>query len=149
MTYMLKDLLDWEEIFKQPRYAGGHLEVLEVLFKGARVLMTYHEDDYTGEELCVYKLEDGRVVLLSDGFGSCSGCDSWDDSTDEEARNLCIQLANNAKIFGSVTALAINIANNELRSYAYRAAEELLPELWMHIEDTSDHRFLDACGKYL
>ena len=103
MADMLKDRLDWQRIMVQPRYAGGHEEVMKVLFKDAEVIARYIEDDYQGAEGFVYRLKDtGEIVVVSDSFGSCSGCDSWEGATDEEARRLCIELANNAHVFASI-----------------------------------------------
>lgn len=103
MGEMLKDRLDWERIMVQPRYAGGHEEVMEVLFKDAEVIARYIENAYQGSEGYVYRLKDtGEIVVVSDFFGSCSGCDAWEGAADEEARRLCVELANNAHVFASI-----------------------------------------------
>jgi len=102
---MLKDLLDWEQIMIQPRYAGGHEEVMKVLFRGATVLASFVEDDYDGQLGFVYKVpwnDTEKVALVTDYFGSCSGCDAWEDADDETARELCLALANNAKLFRTI-----------------------------------------------
>ena len=36
---------------------------------------------------------------MTDYYGSCSGCDSWEDCCDEEAHNMIIGLCGSAKIF--------------------------------------------------
>ncbi len=95
---MLKDRLNWSEIMVQPRYAGGHEEIMRVLFKDSKVLFEFVEDDYEGTEAFVYEI-DGNIILVTDYFGSCSGCDAYEFCTDEELKNLVIQLANNAQIF--------------------------------------------------
>lgn len=103
MADMLKDRLDWERIMLQPRNSGGHEEVMKVLFKDAEVIACYIEDNYQGAEGFAYRLKDtGEIVVVSDVFGSCSVCDSWEGATDEEARRLCIELANNAHVFASI-----------------------------------------------
>jgi len=99
--YMLNEKLNWEEIMKAPRVAGGHEDVMRVLFTGARVIAEWIESDYQGSEAFAYALSNGDVAILTDYFGSCSGCDSWEDAGDESVRHLCSTLANNAKIFGS------------------------------------------------
>ncbi len=43
-----------------------------------------------------------KIVIVSDYFGSCSGCDGWEDADDETVRNMCIQLANNSHMFDSL-----------------------------------------------
>lgn len=40
-----------------------------------------------------------KYVIYNDYYGSCSGCDSWEDATDENVRKLCIDLSNSAFIF--------------------------------------------------
>lgn len=103
MAAMLKDRLDWERIMAQPRYAGGHKEVMEVLFRDSEVIAGYVERNWQGCEGFVYRLHDtGEIVIVSDYFGSCSGCDSWEGATDGDARRLCIGLANNAHVFASI-----------------------------------------------
>lgn len=103
---MLKDRLDWERIMAQPRNADGHTEVMDVLFKNAEVIAHCVESDYQGEqgdEGYVYRLRDtGQIVIVSDSFGSCPGCDAWVNCSDEEARRLCVALANNAHVFDSI-----------------------------------------------
>lgn len=98
----LKDLVNWNEVMKQPRRAGGHTEVMENLFIGAEILASYVENDYQGSEAYVYKLPDGKIALVNDYFGSCSGCDSWEDASDEYAKSLIIELCNNAKVVNNI-----------------------------------------------
>lgn len=99
---MLKDILNWEIIMEQPRSAGGHQEIMDNLFIDAKVLAKHVDNDYQGELGYVYQLNDERVVITNDYFGSCSGCDSYEDATDEVLKNLCIQLANNSRIFDNI-----------------------------------------------
>src|ERR1035437_9853626 len=91
---MLKDLLNWDKIMTADRYAGGHSEVMENLFRNSKVVGSYIQDDYQGSEAFAYKIAGKKYVLVVDYFGSCSGCDSWEGASDEEAKNMCIQLAN-------------------------------------------------------
>jgi hypothetical protein len=99
---MLKDLLNWEKIMNEPRCAGGHSDIMNNLFMNAKVVASHIENEYQGNEAFAYKIANGRYVLVTDYFGSCSGCDAWEDASNEEVRNLCIQLANNAHEFKSV-----------------------------------------------
>lgn len=110
---MLADLLNWDEIMLAPRHAGGHSLIMECLFKGATVVASWIEDDYQGYEAFVYRLEDGRYVLLTDSFGSCSGCDSWEDASDAEAKALCNSLANDAHAFATIEE-AIDFIENKV-----------------------------------
>lgn len=97
----LKDYIDWEKVIAAPRYAGGHQEVMESLFKG-RVLASYTEEGYQGTLGYVYQLTQNKIVLVNDYFGSCSYCDSWEDASDETARELINALVNNATVVTSI-----------------------------------------------
>ena len=98
----LQSLIDWENIMKMKRYAGGHDEQMRGLFKGATVVAHWNEGDYQGQVATCVKLKDGRQVIYNDFYGSCSGCDSWEEATDEEVKNMCINLSNGALIFQSL-----------------------------------------------
>ena len=94
------DSVDWDSVMKAPRYARGHEEVMRTMFGDkAKVIGEYVEDDYQGDEAFAYEFEDGTIAIITDSFGSCSGCDSWEDATDEEARNMVRELAINARLF--------------------------------------------------
>ena len=102
---MLKDLLNWPEIMTANRSSGGHTDVMDKLFKG-QILASYVENDYQGQLGYVYLVYDfekfAKIVVISDYFGSCSGCDSWEDASDEDVKTFCVQLANNAHMFNSI-----------------------------------------------
>lgn len=98
----LQQFIDWEKIMKMPRYAGGHDEQMKGLFKGAKVIGHWNEGDYQGMVATCVQLADGRFVIYNDYYGSCSGCDSWEDATDQEVKSMCINLSNGAFIFQSL-----------------------------------------------
>jgi hypothetical protein len=98
----LQELIDWDAVMPLPRYAGGHDEQMKLLFKNSTVLAHWNEGDYQGVVSTVCRLQDGRITAINDYYGSCSGCDCWEDATDDDVRRLCIDLANGAKIFQSV-----------------------------------------------
>jgi|GEM_PF-4307631 hypothetical protein len=95
----LQNLIDWDNIMKMEREAGGHDEQMQGLFRGAVVIGHSHDNDLRGLVATCVQLQDGRFVIYNDFFGSCSGCDAWCYASDEEVRALCINLANNALIF--------------------------------------------------
>ena len=95
----MQSLIDWEHIMPMDRYAGGHDDQMKGLYKGAKVIGHYNENDYQGMVATCVKLPDGRFVIYNDYYGSCSGCDSWESATDDEVRKLCIDLANGSFIF--------------------------------------------------
>lgn len=131
---MLKDLINWDVVMKQLRTAGGHQEIMENLFQDSTIIAAYTENNYDGELGYIYQLEDGRFVLTNDYFGSCSGCDVYEDCTDEELKNLCVQLANNSKIFDSINVLIAflrNVKQDHAINYDLRnLAKPLIAELY-------------------
>lgn len=101
----LKDRIDWDAIMAMPRYAGGHDCQMQGLFKGAKLLGHYNEGDYQGSVATAVKVRGKGVVCYHDYYGSCSGCDSWEDANDDSVRTMCINLANGAYVFDSVRDL--------------------------------------------
>lgn len=98
-TDELQSIIDWDSIMPMPRYAGGHDEQMKGLFKGSKVIAHYNPEDYSGQVATCVELPDGRFAIYNDYYGSCSGCDSWEDATDEDVRKMCIDLANGAFVF--------------------------------------------------
>lgn len=101
-TDELQKLINWEEIIKMPRYAGGHDAQMQGLFKNAEVIAHWNEGDYQGMVATCVKLPDGCFAIYNDYYGSCSGCDSWEDAGDEEVKTMCIGLSNSAYVFNSL-----------------------------------------------
>lgn len=130
---MLKESIDWEKIMPQSRCAGGHVGIMENLFKDAKVVAYYVQNDYQGSELFLYRFNKNKWVLVSDYFGSCSGCDAYEDCTDEQLRNLCIELANNANVFNSIKDVVRFLKEDVHKDAVYfkyrENAEPLLKEL--------------------
>lgn len=106
METMLKDFLDWDRIMKAPRSAGGHSDVMDVLFINGIVLGNVSSNDYQGNIGYAYLVYDfervAKIVVISDSYGSCSGCDGWEDAGDESVRQMCTNLANDAHSFESI-----------------------------------------------
>jgi len=101
-TDELQKLIDWDEIMKMPRCAGGHDPQMTGLFKGAEVIGHWNEGDYQGMVATCVKLPDGRFAIYNDYYGSCSGCDSWEGANDESVRAMCLGLSNGAYVFESL-----------------------------------------------
>lgn len=96
----LIDRIDWENIMSMPRYAGGHDEQMQGLLKDVTVIAHWNEGDWQGMVATCVRLNDtGEVVIYNDYYGSCSGCDAWEDATDDDVRQNCRQLAAGAYIF--------------------------------------------------
>lgn len=130
MNLILEPLIDWPLVLSQPRYAGGHEEVMRNIFgKNAEVLDFWNEGDWQGTIAIAYKFPNGEVAIMTDYYGSCSGCDSWEDSTEEDARNMILGLCGSAKQFDSVELAKEWIKNidseNKPWDYPYQAAKNL------------------------
>jgi hypothetical protein len=96
----LADRIDWDNIMKMPRYSGGHDEQMRGLLKDVTILGHWNEGDYQGYvATCVQLNDTGEIVIYNDSYGSCSGCDSWEDATDDDVRQMCRQLACGAYVF--------------------------------------------------
>lgn len=101
-TDELQKLINWDVLMGLPRYAGGHDEQMQNLFKEAKVIAHWNEGDYQGIVATCVLLPDGRYAIYNDYYGSCSGCDSWEDATDEEVRRMCVELSNSTYIFDNL-----------------------------------------------
>lgn len=124
----LQSLIDWENIMRMPRYAGGHDEQMQGLFKGAKVVAHWNEGDYQGMVATCVKLPDGQFAIYNDYYGSCSGCDSWEDATDDEVKAMCINLSNGAFIFQSLNDV-IDYLSNEVPYDWNECAKPLLERI--------------------
>ena len=98
-TSNLQNQINWEEIMSMSRYAGGHDEQMQSLFVGTEVIGHYNEEDYQGQVATCVKLLSGEYAIYNDYYGSCSGCDAWEDASDEDVKKMCIDLSNSAYIF--------------------------------------------------
>ena len=107
----LEKLIDWENIMKMERCAGGHDEQMKWLFKNAKLIGHYKEGCYQGEVATCVQLEDDRYVIYNDYYGSCSGCDSWENANDEEVEYMCKNLANSAYIFENIFGTIEDVIN--------------------------------------
>ena len=133
MNLILENYIDWSLVLSQPRYAGGHEEVMRNIFgNNAKVIAWWHENDWQGTIAIAYKFPNGEVAIMTDYYGSCSGCDSWEYSSDEDARNMILGLCGGAKQFGDVNIAKEwikNIDSNEKPwEYPWYAAKNLVLE---------------------
>jgi len=96
----LIERIDWEKLMPMSRYAGGHDDQMQGLLKDVTVIAHWNEGDYQGSvATCVMLNDTQEVVIYNDYYGSCSGCDAWEDATDEDVKTMCKQLAGGALIF--------------------------------------------------
>jgi len=125
-------LIDWENVMKAPRYSGGHSEIMNSIFgKNAEVIAYHQDDDYQGELIYAYYFPDGTIAFISDYFGSCSGCDSWDDASNEDAMNMITSLVSSSRLCKTFTD-AISFCETgckEAEQFSHGRAEYLKDKL--------------------
>jgi len=111
---MMADFINWEIMLdkdKTYRHAGSHVSQLSNLFIDSHVIASECDDDYTGSDSVVYLFAppnpdvEPKVVLVTDYFGSCGGCDVWEDIEDSDLKELLVAIANNARLFDSFEEL--------------------------------------------
>jgi hypothetical protein len=124
-TTELQKLIDWDVIMPLPRYAGGHDDQMKALFKGAKVMAHWNEGDYQGVVATAVQLADGRYCWYQDGYGSCSGCDSWEDADDATVKGLCISLAIDAEVFNTLEEMLDDMKGIRAESWKTTAGQEL------------------------
>lgn len=111
--------------------------VLDNLFLNSVVLATVTEGTYQGSHGYAYLVygytEHVKIVLISDSYGSCSYCDAWQECTEEDARRMCINLANDAHMFDSVEE-AIAWLKESHKDSAYYEWSSLGPEMITKLE---------------
>lgn len=96
----LEKQIDWQTVLAQPRYAGGHEEVMRNIFgKNAEVIAWWSDNDYQGTIAIAYEFPTGEVAIMTDYYGSCSACDWWEDSGEQDARNMIVGLCGSARQF--------------------------------------------------
>lgn len=145
---MLKDFLDWDRIMKATRSAGGHQEILDVLFINGVVLGYVSTGDYQGNVGYAYLVygytHTAKIVVISDSYGSCSGCDAWETAGDESVRQMCTNLANDAHTFDTIeeTIEWLNKAKDDAAYWDWR-------ELGGPLADELSKRLVDIKQKGL
>lgn len=121
----LQSLIDWDAILPMERCAGGHDQQMQALFKGATVLAHWNENDFQGTVATAVKLADGRYCWYQDSYGSCCGCDAWEDADDTDVRRLCIGLAIDANVFDSLADMIGDMKANRAESWRANAGHAL------------------------
>jgi len=130
----LSHMVDIENILLMNRYAGGHDDQMRGLIDGAEVLVHYNEGGYQGSVATCIKLPDNRVAIYNDYYGSCSGCDAWEDASDDEVKKMCHELAFGAYVFQNIEDVVEFLeglsSGNEPEHYGWRScAGDLLSDI--------------------
>jgi hypothetical protein len=94
--------MNTEELLKFGRYAGGHDDHMKGLVKDSKVIGHWNEGDYQGQVATCLLLNDGTYMVYTDYYGSCSGCDAWEDASDESILKMCQDLIYTSHLFNSL-----------------------------------------------
>lgn len=122
----LQKQIDIENILKMPRYAGGHDDQMKGLIKGAKVIAHYNEGDYQGTVATCIKIPSGEFILYNDFYGSCSGCDAWEDASDENIIKMCNDLVYDSLIFDTLEEVKIYLSKETFDKYSWEKASKQL-----------------------
>ena len=132
----ISKLLDWETILKQPRCSGGHDDIMTNLFlrETAVCIAHWNEGDYQGTVATAYMFkDDGSVLIISDYYGSCCGCDLYEDAADDEIKKLVHDMVQGG-ILCETFSSAIQFINKINTSdkpweYPHQESVNLIPQL--------------------
>lgn len=107
---MMADFIDWKTMLDEsitPRTAGSHVDHLSKMFVNSHMIAHHSDGNWSGWDAVVILFAPPnpalkpKIVLITDHFGSCSGCDVWDEVSDRTLKELLISIANNARTFDS------------------------------------------------
>ena len=125
--------INWPAVLAAPRYAGGHEEVMEAIFKPpVTVIARWVEDGYSGSVAFAYRFPDGAIVFLTDYFGSCPGCDEWEGADDGKVTSMVTSLIHSARMrpdLDSAIAFCTEEASNDASEFPFAACRHLAPQL--------------------
>ena len=130
----LQKQIDWHNIMKMERYAGGHDDQMRGLFKNVTVIGHYNDGDCQGRVATCVRFDKGvfkgKYAIYNDYYGSCSGCDAWEGATDEEVKSMCVNLSNSAYIFKSLDAVKAFLGSvDDYRHDWHGLSKDLLSEI--------------------
>lgn len=125
----LVENINWDAVMDQPREAGGHDEIMQSVFDGAaEVIAHYNSRGYGGEVATAWRFPCGTVAIITDYYGSCSGCDAYEGAGDEDVRRLVSGMVGSARIFDTPEEAAKFCESEELgysEDYPFAAAAGL------------------------
>jgi len=84
---------------KRERCAGGKHAFFKVMFNDAEMIGFWHEPGYQGEEVVAYRFPNGIIAIVTSYFGSCSGCDAFEDADDVDVLTTFKSISNSARVF--------------------------------------------------
>jgi len=139
-TDELQKMIDWDNIMKMNRYAGGHDDQMIGLFKDSTLIAHWNENDYQGMVATCVMLSNGKFAIYNDYYGSCSGCDSWEGADDDSVRSMCINLSNGAYVFENINDVVLFLHDENKDGYSWNgnASSNLLSEILKNIQILRD-----------
>lgn len=69
-----------------PMVGGRWHETVAAALPDGEVLFSSGNEDYSGQVAIVAKLDDGDWLFYAWSYGSCSGCDPWEDEPIENVK---------------------------------------------------------------
>jgi len=124
----LYKMINSDNLLKMNRFAGGHDKQMKGLIKDAEVIAHFNEGDYQGMVATILKVDNDTFIVYSDYYGSCSGCDAWEDATDENIMEMCKNLVYTCKIFPSLNEV-ITFLNTQDSNFGETCSLGLLNDL--------------------
>jgi len=80
-------------------YENNSIEIYNNFFtEPVKCIFSWIEDDWQGTIVCVYTYKNYYVYLRGD-FGSCSGCDYFEGSSEVEIADKLLKIFENIKIY--------------------------------------------------
>jgi len=139
-TDQLQKMIDWKNIMKMPRCAGGHNDQMIGLFKDSTLIAHWNEGDYQGMVATCVKLPDGKYAIYNDFYGSCSGCDAWDGADDDQVRNMCINLSNSTYVFENMVDIIEFLKSEKKDGYSWgnNTSKKLLEAISQNLQYMRD-----------
>jgi len=104
------DFINWEIMLdedKTPRYSGSHIDQMKNFLVDSDIIASEYDDNYQGHDSMVFLFTpanpklDPKLIIVTSYFGSCSGCDAWENAKDDDLRQSLVAIANNARVFDS------------------------------------------------
>lgn len=88
-----KQKIDIAKSCEYARYSECLASAIDKMGGAKEILRLEYESSYSGEVDIDVLLNDGRVVSYHYYYGSCSGCDEWEDAelTDEQIEDIMTQ----------------------------------------------------------
>ena len=122
-----------KEIYpNEERWFSDYQPILEEF---GEILIQVDEEDYQGDSMLLYKLENDKYGILIFGWGSCSGCDALQGCNNyEEVDDLISDLKSKIVEFNNKEDI-VKYINNENRKLEYSWYEKTYQEFYEKVKE--------------